>query len=559
MFKLRSIFIFTLLFISSSIFAEAYQNLLQPIGTITAVEAASVVNQRLVDLGSATNTTLPFESTTDVTTIMTSETQIFVRMFSPPTIGITGSWIAPRAALHGQNATQIENVLALPAMPTKTTTVIVPAGVKLYTGLAGAIANQTGYLGGAGGAQQSKLITFTGVNNTGEHEIIPLCYSTIAPDNNVNQVADYLNQIPYLNEISSQTNYDLYKVIDALDLLYVGSKTGDYPTQPKYFEEFYDALKQISPLRYDDLATDAVSINVMYNDMVNERITTMFLAQQLSEKNLNDIWLKVVGSSQHSASTGFDTKTGGVFPGFDRWITDNTLLGFSGGIVRSNLNWSNNLGNTKTNFAMAGLYAAWFPNRWFVQGGINAGVALRNTDRNIIFSTLSPLSRTANSSPNGFQENVHLRTGYHLPFNKINIAPIASIDYFCQRRNAFNENGANSLNLQVDSATNHNLRSQVGLAAAWNHNLVRDMVLTPQFQAGWTHLMPLDNHAITASLLNLSSFTVHGDSSNTNSLTTSAGLYLTIYKNFYVFINYNGEYKHGLSNNLLSGGVNYKV
>lgn len=565
-----------------STLAQDWQTVIQPLGTIKIVETASTVNTRLVNSGGATPTTLPFDSGASVTTIKTSAPQYFFRSYNvagpanlnntDPTISYAvGSWMAPRWALRGKSAAQIRDVLALPAQPTMMTMVLVPAGATMYTGVAGPIHGW-----GNGGAQQSKIIGpyvpgqyYTGASYLNQQIYINpdcvLCYNSFAVNYNNKQVAAYLDNIPTplasdLESISGDlivtpnnaVSTDLMSVYDSLDLLYFTPNKA----------QFNDALTQISPLRYDDLTENALRTNMLYNDMIDERITTMLLSEELSvaapgpdKNNQKGVWAKIASTSEFASKYGFDTKTNGFFPGIDKRITDNILLGFAAGITHSKLDWANSLGNTTSNLAMGGLYAAWLPGRWFVQGGLNAGFAFRDTLRNLNFSTIS---RSANSAPNGAQGNARVRAGYRLSVAKIDFAPIASLDYFCQRRNALSETGANSLNLQVDSAINHSLRSHLGVAAVLDYNLSHDLVLSPQVQAGWAHIMSLDKHGITASFGGRSdNFTVYGNSSNVDALTTSAGLYLTAHHKFYIFARYNGEYRHGLINNLVSGGINY--
>ncbi|MEA5097520.1 MAG: hypothetical protein VB032_03170, partial [Burkholderiaceae bacterium] len=244
--------------LASTVCAADWRNLVQPIGALITVESASTVNDRLGGRP-------PFDAGTDVTTIRTVTPQYFVRFYNPTAAenpsNALGSWVMRSATVRGLTAAQVRDIFALPSMPTMMTMVLVPTGSNMYTGIAAPI---DGW--GAGGAQQSKLIgpPWVPAGNFVNQQAIGdciLCYRVLAPDGNVNRVASYLDaRIPAAYS-------DLESVYTNLDLLYYG------PTA----SQFRQAINQVSPLRYGNLAADSVRANVLFNDMIDQRITTRML------------------------------------------------------------------------------------------------------------------------------------------------------------------------------------------------------------------------------------------------------------------------------------------
>ena len=531
------------LLLAPSVSAQDWRTLVQPIGTLLAVEPAATVNGRL-------GGNPPFEVTTNVTTIQTSTQLYFVRFYNPNAAAnasyAVGSWVMRSATVRGLTPAQVRDIFALPAMPTMMTMVLVPAGSSMYTGIAGPIAGW-----GLGGAQQSKLIgpPWVPAGNFLNQQAIGdciLCYRVLAAEGNANRVAVYLDgRIPVAYS-------DLETVYTNLDLLYFG------PTAT----QFRQALTHISPLRYDNLALGALRANVRYNDMTDQRVSTLFLGggvfgsppEQGGQQHQNT-WIQLAGSSQRAGDLGFNTHATTVAAGADMQISDSALLGFSAGFERSDLDWAGGLGSVRTDYAKLGAYAARLSGSWFVQGGFNAGVSHGNANRRLAFATLD---RSATSTLDGWEGNARMRIGFLRSFEGVNVVPAASLDYFYQNRDAFTENGADSLNLRVQSVTNRTLRSHVGLNVSWDSNLQNAKVLTPQFQFGWAHVRPLGDRAITANLNGQpDSFTVYGDTKTTDSLTAGAGINLTSGKNFFLFVRYDLEYRRDLTGHGLSAGVNY--
>jgi len=95
--------------------AEDWRNLVQPVGSLLAVETANTVNVRL---GLANP---PFDLATDVTTIQSTTPLYFVRFYNPTApinpSGAVGSWVMRSAEVRGLTLAQVRDKFALPALP----------------------------------------------------------------------------------------------------------------------------------------------------------------------------------------------------------------------------------------------------------------------------------------------------------------------------------------------------------------------------------------------------------------------------------------------------------
>jgi len=535
--------LFLFLSLNAHVPAEDWRNLVQPSGTLLAVENSATVNDRLGGKP-------PFDPGTDVTTIQTSTPLYFVRFYNPNSTEnasqAIGSWVMRSATVRGLTATEVRNIFALPTHPSMMTLVRVPENSKMYTGIAAPI---DGW--GEGGAQQSKLIgpPWVPAENFMNQQAIGeciLCYRTMTMDSNANHTAIYLDhRIPAAYS-------DLEKVYTNLDLLYF------QPTRT----QFTEALQQISPMRYDNLASDALRANALFNEAVDQRVFTQFMGAWhdnavLENETSNNLraWVRFAGSSEKAIDLGFKSKASAIFAGADKLLDHSTLLGITAGFVRSDLDWNNVMGGVKTDYFKLGSYAARQTGNWLLQLGLNAGISEGDASRHLAFAMMD---RTATANTDGWEGNARMQIGYHLPFEPFAITPILSLDYIHQHRHGFTEKGADSLNLRVQSLSNRTLRSYLGFVATSETKLKNNTVLSPQLQIGWAKVHPLDDRTITANLDGqLDRFATLGSTGTTNAFIANLGANLISGKNFSFFLQYGIEHSQQMKEHQVSGRMAY--
>ncbi len=556
--KIRFLFclIWALLCVSSSSArCEDWWNLVQPIGTLVAVETAATVNARLGGIP-------PFETSTNVTTIQTTVPQYFVRFYNPtdpanPSNPV-GSWVMRAATVRGLTPAQVREIFALPSLPNHMTMVLVPAGSRIYTGIAAPIAGW-----GMGGEQQSKLIgpPWVPADNFFNQQTVMsciLCYRTQAPSGNANRIATYLDaRIP-------EAYSDLETVYLNLDMLYV----------PALSELFRKALDQIGPARYDGLTADALETSRANNDAVDRRVTSAFLQDQTraatllhvagpvflpageDEVNNRQIWVQLAGGVQRAGNLGFNATSQGIVMGVDRRSGQNALIGLSFGYIHSTQTWTDGGGGARTDYARIGMYIAWLKRDFFVQACLNGGYTTGDATRPITFSYLA---REATSHPEGWEVNPRLRLGYRLPIDVLDAIPTVAIDYIHQYRSSFTETGADSLNLRVGSIQNRTMRSHLGIDVSKRINIGEVTVLTPLLQVGWAYEYPLDNRSLTAGLSSqYDDFLVSGNDRPTSFLTAGTGIALSVSGNISFVASYGLEYRRDMTNQKLSMELKYR-
>jgi outer membrane autotransporter protein len=135
-----------------------------------------------------------------------------------------------------------------------------------------------------------------------------------------------------------------------------------------------------------------------------------------------------------------------------------------------------------------------------------------DVDRGIAFGTID---RTADSTPGAGEFDLAVGTGYDLKEGNFTFGPAASVQYTYLGVQSFNETGAESLDLAVNSFNSSSCLFTLGGQAAYRWEVNDGLVITPMVSASWQHEFLQDAYTIG------SAFDTGGPSSPFN-YTTSA-------------------------------------
>jgi outer membrane autotransporter protein len=541
-----------------------------------------------------------------VTEIMPSQTLYFVRMYDPANnVNQVGSWIMRAAEVRGLTPEQIRDRFALPTVPTMITMVVIPPNVTpLWTGYAGPILNPPW---GQGGGQQSfimsKLLQYPDyqVLETNNYPYTgsflhgqplgaqAMFYKPTVGGGNAGQVAAYLDQFiprPYS---------DLENVYTLLDYLnFAGYGPGPLRA----------AMRQISPERYDALSTLGLRANLLFGDALMQRnqalrlglaggsggsaaaalpeglgrlaqlayvcsfsdprmVTPGMLPSQVTRRGIG-IWARGVGEFGNQGSsgdrTGFVYNTGGVVGGIDWQPRQDVILGLGAAYLGTGLNWDQGGGNADVNYAKFGLYGSYFTPRWFVDGVFSGGVNWASTQRNINILSDTPLipgvSRAATSSQTGHDLTVQCRGGVNFSLWNWSLTPMAGLAYFYLHQNAFEEQGADSLNLNVSANEAQTLRSTLGARLARTFTAPSGNKVTPEASLDWAHDFTLDNRVLNASLVELGgSFATNGFKGDIDTLLAGGGVTAQLTNGVALSGRYNAEIGRSFTSHMVNLGL----
>ena len=602
--------------------AGAQTSVVQPIGTLINTWSVTQANDiaKLFDNSIIIGTTDPFGGNVAVTQIDPTRTQHFVRVSNTSVYpNYLGGWIMRPQSLRGLTPQQIADRFALPngTPPTYILNVEVPPSPQppdkkygLLTGIAGPIWSP-GFYWGQGGAEQIRIIK--GGTSGGGYDFTD--YSTFIPAESyqhiqplgkwallygprVNCVNAKIMAV-YLDKFVPQPYSDLENVYTVLDYL----NWDGYGPEP-----LKAALRQLTPERYDAFNAVGLRANLLFGDALMQRSQTLRLGlaetSGLSEKfsdslgqiaklayvsSFSDprmvspgmlpsqfrrdglgLWAWGVGEfgnqSNYGDRTGFRYRTGGFVAGVDWQARPNLVLGFGASYLGTRLNWNNDGGAGDVNYAKFALYGTYYISRFFIDGVFSGGVNWTTANRRIVFpyvpggfpDSMTRVNRSAASSQTGHDLALQLRGGVNLPVAGWQLTPMAGLGYFYINQDAFQEYGAESLNLNVWGNGASTLRSQLGARLGRTFTTATGKKITPEVQVSWAHEFPLDQRVIMANLMNLGGgFGAQGFNGQTDSLLVGGGVIARLADRLALSGRYGTEIRRTFASHLVNLGLRF--
>jgi autotransporter-associated beta strand protein len=189
---------------------------------------------------------------------------------------------------------------------------------------------------------------------------------------------------------------------------------------------------------------------------------------------------KLSGSSD---TADLDYTIGGVSLGIDYRLAPHWLLGIAGGYAYTSLDFQGLSGSQTANTGQGALYGG-YVTPWLQIGASGRfGYSAMSTSREIDFN-----DRNADGDFNGWDAGARVDAALDVyRLGPVEFQPIASFSYTHVQQDSFDESGANSLNLAVDSQT---IDSLVSGAGGRIHGVVRideHLWFHPELRAAWLH------------------------------------------------------------------------
>ncbi|NBX32692.1 MAG: autotransporter domain-containing protein, partial [Planctomycetes bacterium] len=191
---------------------------------------------------------------------------------------------------------------------------------------------------------------------------------------------------------------------------------------------------------------------------------------------------------------GYDASIGAALVGMD-WAVDSggIIGGFAGlGPGQITMDTVNGSQYEYVTTVMAGIYGSWVPvgGGSYISGFGMGGYNSIERTRNIDISTVD-LNRTATSSNDAWSLSFGGEAGLNLKVNdETTLQPYVGVAWAQYWGGSYNEDGADSLNLQVDSQSANEWQPTVGTRLLQEFKIGRD-ILTPYIGAGFVAQIPV--------------------------------------------------------------------
>ena len=466
--------------------------------------------------------------------VVTTAPTEYVRFYCPtcsPSSVANRPFMADTSTVRGLSPAQIQNVLALPAVPTMETIVLVPAGSCVLVGK-GAPA-----FGGSGGpAQEWAAGTPSGANCFGLQYLpasdyinqqpigaAALLYGPNAGGGNAGAVAAALDRGPYPAPFTGMTG-----IYNSLDLLNFGNPAplqaalvqldGEIHASVQtvmlgdslYLREaVLGRLRQSSfmgsagpmaalgsggpTLAYvdDTGAADSESASnsaLAYADEHAPAFPTK-TPPPTSPAGETVFWVQGIGAwgqlEGNGGAADVSRNLAGFFAGVDRRFGPNSIAGLAGGYTNSSVSIGDLASSAAINTAhLAGYVGANF-GPWSLRGAAAGSFSTLATSRNIDYPGFAD---SASASYDAAAAQVFGEVGYGIAFGRLATEPFAGLAFVHLNTAAFSESGGTGVAALSGSANNDDIGySTLGARAATNYALNGGMVLTPHAAASWQH------------------------------------------------------------------------
>ncbi len=259
--------------------------------------------------------------------------------------------------------------------------------------------------------------------------------------------------------------------------------------------------------------------------------------------------------NQSSSGYGYESLTFGALLGLDRRFGRKVVSGFFTGAEISDIIWST-AGNNGSKISVAlGPYLSFYKNRFVVEGSLTGSANWFNNDRLI---SINDLVRSAKAEYAGYDIAAQISTLYELRKGGLSLTPVGRLHYDFIYMDAFEEQGADSVNLIVSDRQVHSLGHEIGAAMAYDIE-VGSWVVRPEIGAGWFHEYLDTRRDIQSSLTGApdNSFTIAAPAPPGNTFRWQAGIGFAQGRFLSGTLMYEGELYENIWNHSLQAGLAY--
>lgn len=280
------------------------------------------------------------------------------------------------------------------------------------------------------------------------------------------------------------------------------------------------ALINFSPVNFGALDWVNARINSYVTDIISNHLFDLNCCPKNCDNFGATTWIDAYGIlgdnfRSHDNLTPYTANSVGVVGGFDLDLWNYFTVGAAGGYTHTWLNWKRHHGDGKLSSYYGAVYANFQACCINVDFSVLGGGGTNQLNRQIDIDVENPIiivetnlctgipsgviqtrelqfSATAKSHPHSHFLTTHLGLGMKWDWNCKIIEPFGLVDYHYFHLSRFNEQGADFLDLNVQSHRHHLLRGEAGLKMqrTWTTECY---CTTPYISLSWVGEYPLGN------------------------------------------------------------------
>ena len=198
-------------------------------------------------------------------------------------------------------------------------------------------------------------------------------------------------------------------------------------------------------------------------------------------------WLRAYGGSGRvdgdAGNNGYSYRLGGTMGGYDYALGAATTLGLFASYSAPRVDQDAAAGQTATRSSQVGLYGRHRTGMLHIDGIVSHARNSSDSNRPVV---VGPLNRVATANFNGSTTSAQVEAGVTYR-GRADITPMAGLTWTRQQQNAYTEQGAGALNLDVPGRRFDSLRSTLGVRAVLPFDTAGGMRMALEGRAAWAH------------------------------------------------------------------------
>ncbi len=286
-------------------------------------------------------------------------------------------------------------------------------------------------------------------------------------------------------------------------------------------DEYANAFQQISPALHETIGTQAINLTQQQGRLLQQRVGTARyglrgsfqsntvapalqtdrdgksvyqskavkeVVTTVEEENRWSAWIEGNGvfsrvTQAHQVPNG-RTRAGGFVLGTDYAWNPNFITGLFAGYEGLETKYTDESRATMNGARFGGYGTYTLDTGLYFDGVVWGGAGEYEVHRRIDFGSID---RTARSTQQTGEISAIFGTGYDWKPGNWIVGPTASVQYTYLGIDGFEEDGAKSLNLDIDRQRIHSLRSNLGARLAYRYEINENAVIVPELRASWEY------------------------------------------------------------------------
>jgi outer membrane lipase/esterase len=262
-------------------------------------------------------------------------------------------------------------------------------------------------------------------------------------------------------------------------------------------------------------------------------------------------WGDWVNVDDDNGVKGYDFTTGGVSVGIDYRITNCLAVGLFGTYAHT---WTSfNPGDVDVDTGRGGLYATYWNQGFYVNGGVYGGYNSYDTSRQMLLR-----GRFASGNTSGYEFSTFIDTGYDFHFGNLSFGPVFAAQYTNVHFDSYTEQGS-FLPLNIHDDSEESWRTDLGIQASYTWH-VGSIIVIPSLWTAWDHEYKYSRLPITFSSVDFPgvSATTFGPHEGHDSAIINAGVGTQWTPRISTYVGYQGQLgRDNYSANGVTGTISF--